>query len=219
MDKAFSKLSVFDVDHTLLSCNSSFRFGVYLYKRSVLPFSSMLYLAFCYARHKLLGLSIFDLHSRIFEAFFKGRSLVHLQQEVGSFLSESLETMLFSPAVARLQKAQSEGHYTFLLSSGPDFLIGPLARHLGVNGFVSTCYQPDATQHLASISDLVDGPRKAEAFTELLKKLSLSKEDTFVYSDSELDLPLFQLAGKPIAVSPTPALRKLCKQNGWEIVT
>ena len=42
--------------------------------------------------------------------------------------------------------------------------------------------------------------------------------NSWVYSDSLSDLPLFQLSGNPVAVNPQRPLRNYARAHGWTIL-
>ena len=50
--------------------------------------------------------------------------------------------------------------------------------------------------------------------------IGLEREDIHIraYSDHVSDAPMLEFADEAIATTPSPALRKLAKQRGWEIV-
>lgn len=212
------KLVVFDLDHTLLKVNSSYRFGNYLFRQNYFSFLAFIKCLAYYARHKLLGLSIEKLHYKTFSALFKGRSLQDLQKHVDRFLNETLETMLYPPVYQRLQEAQERGEYTLILSSSPDFLVGPIAKRLATTDWKATVYQPDEEGNLSCLSSILEGEKKAQHVRLLSSQLGLDQASVTVYSDSILDLPVLKIAGRAIGVVPDFQLKQICQEKGWEIL-
>lgn len=205
------KLRVFDLDHTLLNCNISFEFGRHLYKKGWFSFFKMISLCSLYARHKFLNLSIDELHHSIFDRLFKGRPFHKVKNEVDEFL-KSLPTRLYFPA-ARLIESNS-----IVLSSSPDFLVGPVCEYLGIKQWKATSYIVDKEGMLCHISKLVDGKNKACVLEEIAKEQHLKQADLVFFTDSILDLPVLEVAGSLIAVQPDRKLKKLALARGWEII-
>ena len=41
---------------------------------------------------------------------------------------------------------------------------------------------------------------------------------SFLYSDSAADTPLFEAVGTPVVVNPKPPFRAVAEERGWEVV-
>ena len=210
---------VFDLDHTLLSANSSFRFGLFLYRKNFFPFWTLLACLTDYARHKWLGMSLQNLHTRTFSRLFKGRTHLEISSHADQFLNENLSSLLFQPVFKRLKEAQSQEQPVLILSSSPDFLVREIAKRLEVNQWKGTPYLLDPEGRFCAISTVIDGVYKALYVKNLSVQLSLPLSAMTAYSDSALDLPLLTLVGRPIAVNPDSRLKKHCQKRGWEILS
>ena len=77
-------------------------------------------------------ISIAAMQMFIFQKLFIGKSSALFKNHVESFLDKNLEQLLYRPAIERLRQAQAEGHLIAILSSSPDFLVGPISQRLGV---------------------------------------------------------------------------------------
>lgn len=212
------KLIVFDLDHTLLVANSSFRFGIFLYQQKIFSFWTLLGCLHDYARHKWLGMSVQTLHARTFSRLFKGACSKEIRRHVDQFLTAELTSMLYAPVIQRLQAAQARGDLVLILSSSPDFLVEAIAERLQVPQWEATRYQIDKEGKFAAITSVMEGENKAHYVQGLVAQLPISLSNVTVYSDSHLDVPLLQLAGQAVGVRPDHRLRRICEQNGWEIL-
>ena len=169
----YKRLIVFDLDHTLLSCNSSFHFGQYLFRQK---YFSLLTLVGClsdYARHKYLGMPIQDLHENSFSRLFLGKPYEEICSFVDRFLTESLESLFNQKVLQRLKEAQRTGQHVLVLSSSPDFLVDAIAKRLSVPMSKATCYDVCPQGRFSGISHVLRGEDKAEYVTNLSKSLSL----------------------------------------------
>jgi HAD superfamily hydrolase (TIGR01490 family) len=215
---SWSHLTVFDLDRTLVANNSSLDFCRYLVQKNVLPSSSLLYSLFYYLKHVLFGMSLSDLHNRVFEHLLCGKSLGQLEENVEPFLKDYLFSQAYPPVFAKLRLAQHLGYYTLILSNSPSFLVEKIAQLLGVNEWRATQYAVDKERRLCHITSIMQGEEKASCVQEVAKRLSLGKEQITAYSDSFLDLPLLLTAGTPIAVNPDRKLRRFSEQRKWLIL-
>lgn len=62
------------------------------------------------------------------------------------------------------------------------------------------------------------GEQKASRLTEFAAAVDVAPIDCFAYGDQHVDRWMLAAAGKPFAVNPTPALRRLARHQGWGIL-
>lgn len=211
-------LSVFDLDGTLISGNSSFHFGRFLYKEALLSKSRMVRLVAAYLCHRCHYLTLESLHHEAFHLFFQGRQRVQLDALVTRFLDASLPDFWYVPALQALRDAQAAGHQVAIFSSSPDFLVRAFAERLNVDQWRSSVYPLDSLGYLNVAPLILSGANKATLLDELASACTVHPRQTIAYSDSIHDLPFLLKAGRPVAVKPDRALRSVCKQNNWEVV-
>lgn len=206
----------FDLDHTLVRSNSSFSFGVFLYRQGVCPLRHMICLVFCYAAHQLGLLSVEALHKTIFRIFFYGKSKELFCEMTQRFLDSYLIPSLYPPVYEKLQEAQRQGNATALFSSGPDFLVEAIAARLAIDHWLATTYAIDSAGYFASVVDIVVGKQKAVALQMLVEALQCHR--SIAYSDSCLDIPFLQAASHAVVVLPAKRLKRFCRSQGWGII-
>lgn len=211
------KISAFDLDHTLLKVNCSFAIGRYLYQIGQLRLADMLYNTGCYALHKAGFFSLQQLHEKIFERSFQGKLKADYERWTEEFLEQNYSQLIYPPALQKLQHAQQEGDYVLLLSSSPDFIVSRIAKRLGCAS-QATEYLVDKEGYFYKISYIMDGVAKASFLTEVATRLGVSLADTVAYTDSHLDLPLLNIAGKAVGVNPNRKLKAICQERAWEVV-
>ena len=211
-------LSVFDLDHTLVNVNTSLYFGVYLFKKKILPLKKMASLLFYYFCHKIRILSVAKLHQLAFQKFFLGRSMDDLETLATDFFAESAEKITNFHIFSKLQEAKKNNHYTAILSSSPNFIVSQVAKKFDVDEWQATCYCKDQDGKICGISSNMQGEDKAKVLKQLSLKLNIPCQNVVAYTDSYQDIPLLQIVGKPIAVNPDRILRKKSVKMGWEIM-
>jgi len=63
------------------------------------------------------------------------------------------------------------------------------------------------------------GPAGSTAAKFLSEKgLKINFKESFAYADSFVDLPILELVGKPVAVSPDEELKELAQSKGWQVI-
>lgn len=216
--KQAEKISIFDLDGTLLKENVSFSFGKFLFKEGKLPFFKMSYLLLLYLCHKFFGLSLTQLQQKIFNSYFLGKDRDDLDALVSIFLSQTLHTLIYPPAIKQLNLVQAEEGHTVIMSSSPDFLVGPIAKLLKVEEWYATRYAINQDRKLCHIESIVQGETKAGMLNELAARMNVGREQVAAYSDSYLDLPFLQAAGFPVGVNPDRKLLQICRKNYWKVI-
>lgn len=211
-------LHVFDLDHTLVRCNSSFHFGKFLYQQGYISLSSTLFSIANYSSHIFFNTSLSLLHEKIFKTLFIHKDVTLLQKLAKSFTEKWLNNMLYPPALQRLTEAKALNHTILILSSSPDFLVAPIAQHLKIKHWKSTQYEINHEGNFSHVSLVMDAKNKVREFHKSCNRLSIPLSSTIAYSDSHLDIPLLKEAGKAVAVNPNKRLTLASKKFKWEIL-
>ncbi len=211
-------LSIFDLDETLLKGNSSFLFGRFLYRHHHIGLSKVIYALWIYFRHKVCGLHLKELHTRLFGLLFLGRAAQEIEQAASDFIQQHLISLLDPLILGELRSAQARGEKTLLLSSSPTFLVERIASLLGFNGWKGTNYLSDKEGRLERCEDPFDGPAKVSFAISYAAHLPENERFISAFSDSIHDLSLLELAGRPSAVRPCKKLKKIALLRSWAIL-
>jgi len=59
---------------------------------------------------------------------------------------------------------------------------------------------------------------KAEAMRDLAAAAGIDLAASYAYSDSESDLPMLRVVGHPVVVNPDAQLRRVAREEGWEVM-
>lgn len=209
-------IAIFDLDHTFIRANSSFRFGAFLFRRGKIPFFPTFSVAIAYGLHKLNLLSVEQLHHFAFRRLFLGKGAAVIRDEVELFLDQNLHLLLNSTIHQRFLHFKNEKAATFLYSSSPDFLVEAISARLGFDDFFSSQYLVDKEGNFDRISQLVTGDKKERQLQSVLRQYQ--NRETTAFSDSILDAPLLLQVDKPVCVNPDKHLRRLAQRFRWEII-
>ena len=209
-------LAAFDLDGTLIRKNVSFAFCRFLTQKGFFSKKDLLFCARCYLQHRFFALSLLGIHQKVFDRLFHGKSLRDLKAFIPLFIEREVEPALYYPALEKMQWLKGTKNEIMLLSSSPTFLVGPIARAIGIDTFFGTDYHIDKQGCLCDIATLVDGTKKAELLVR--EKSERKIEKTYAFSDSLLDLPFLEAACIAVAVNPQRSLKRLAKRRRWEII-
>ncbi|PJD97866.1 MAG: hypothetical protein CK425_01675 [Parachlamydia sp.] len=213
----YSGITVFDLDHTLFHGNSSFHFGVYLYRTGKLSFLRMLYLVGCFLGHRFGCVSFYRLHELSIKAYFQSISFSQLEGWADEFLNLHFESLINPEIHEKLLESQKNKQYTLILSNSPHFLVKGIAQRFQVDYFLATAYQIEKDQAVG-VSSLVLGSDKASFLEIFAKEKSIALQNCTAYTDHIADLALLKIVGKAVVVKPNKKLRKVCLENKWTIL-
>ncbi len=171
---------------------------------------------FYYIWHQYFGLSLEDLHAKVFKRLLYGISMPLLKQHAEEFVGFHLERLLYFPAWEKLKRAQHEGHFTCILSNSPSFLVRVIAERFQVDAWEASEYLVDKDQRLCQIQKILQGVEKACYVEEITKRLGINKEKSTGYSDSYLDLPFLYSVGNAVVVNPDRKLKRVADRLKWK---
>lgn len=211
-------LHVFDLDHTLLKKNSSFHFGIFLFRKREITLIQVLRLTWAYFKHKVFHMSFEKLHSSALEIFLKNTPKKKWESLSHEFSKQYFTDLSYSPVVSRLFKAKESKDEVMLLSSSPDFLVTAFADILGIVTWDATQYLTNNLGIITGIGCVMDGEAKANALKKYLQNHPHTKDHIVVYTDSLHDLPLIRCAGNVIGVGRDRSFIKKCVENHWEVL-
>ena len=138
-------------------------------------------------------------------------------------LSEEIFDELMAPRIwpgtrALAQLHLDAGQRVWLVTAAPVELGRVIAARLGLTGAIGTVAEiRDGAYTGRLVGDLMHGPAKADAVTQLAEVEGLDLAHCVAYSDSANDLPMLSVVGRAVAINPDAALRREARQRGWAI--
>ncbi len=210
-------IDFFDVDHTITRRSSGGRFISTAIRKRVLP-PRLIIVVLWYAFTYRIGL--FRLREYA-EGFRSLRGLT--RQQLDAIAHESFRANLrgdvFSGAEALIREKIMAGRRVVLATSSLDFIVAPLAEHLGVTDVVATTleFQDGVCTGMISGAPLFRREKRRRVFA-FIEEAGHEPRDCSFYSDSIYDLPLLQEVGTPVAVNPDFRLRRIARRRGWPVM-
>jgi HAD superfamily hydrolase (TIGR01490 family) len=212
-----SPLAIFDLDYTLLDCDSEVLWSRFLYERGVVD----------------------DEFNRRIEAFYRDyqagqvdfsaseamllRPLTEHNPEMLNQLRKEylqrIQGMIRSKMVRQVKKFRTLGYTLLLVTATNNFLAEPIADMLAFPNLICTQIKMNGkafTTELVGIPAFREG--KVKRLNQWLEETGMTLEGSWAFSDSHNDLPILNRVDNPVAVSPDPDLRLYATSHGWEIM-
>src|SRR5260221_5921836 len=213
------RLALFDLDNTLLACDSDYEWGQFLVDRGVLRRDEYEAQNKVYYEQYVSG--TLDIHEYL---GFALRPLAeHTPEDLARWHAEFMQARIV-PAItpqarALVGKHREAGDLCAIITATNSFVTAPIAREFGVGHLIAT--EPEMrdgrfTGRVAGTPCFREG--KVERLEHWLSSLGRRLEDfaeSVFYSDSHNDLPLLERVTRPVAVDPDQALAAEAARRGW----
>jgi HAD superfamily hydrolase (TIGR01490 family) len=211
----------FDVDNTMMQGASIYHFARGLAARDFFTWRDLATFAWKQVAFRLKGVEDPAHMEEAKEAalgFVAGHSVAEVVALGEEIYDELMADKIWSGTRALAQLHLDAGQRVWLVTAAPAELASLLARRLGLTGALGTVSEvKDGVYTGRLVGEPLHGPAKAEAITALAEKEGLDLSLCSAYSDSANDLPMLSAVGHPVAVNPDAALKRIAKENEWEI--
>ena len=216
------KVTLFDLDHTLLPIDSDYSWGEFTqqigwtdpveFKRRNDEF---------YAHYVAGTLDVHDYVRFAVEALrLRGQS--DYEQAHARFMREWIQPVLKQEALDLVRVHQQQGDLVAIVTATNELVTRPIAAALGVPDLIAVELERDRsgwiTGEIAGVPSMREGKVVRVADWLRLRGLDWLDVETTFYSDSLNDLPLLERVEHPVATNPDPRLRTLALERGWRIL-
>ncbi len=211
----------FDVDNTIIQGASIFHLARGLHRRKFFTTREIVGAAWKQAYFRAVGVEdpehVAGARNSAL-AFIAGHTVTELEELGEEIFEESMAVRIWPGTRALAQMHLDEGQRVWLVTAAPIEIARTIARRLGLTGALGTrAEHVDGVYTGALVGDLLHGPAKAEAISDLAAREGLDLQRCTAYSDSYNDLPMLQLVGDACVINPDHKLREHAREAGWRI--
>ncbi len=210
--------AIFDVDDSLLDGNAGTIFTWYLYsEKLMLPEvrARVPRIIYEYARHRLTEQDMVEVGSKC----HVGLRADEIKAHAHACFQRHLRKRITTGAVRQIRKHLLSGHFVLVASGSPQYIVDEVARHLRVHAAIGTrtrIVDGRATDQI--VPPVVFREGKRAAIERLAEQYDLDLAQSWLYSDSIADEPLFEAVGNPVVVNPKAPFRVAAERRGWPVV-
>jgi HAD superfamily hydrolase (TIGR01490 family) len=213
-------LALFDLDNTLLSCDSDYEWGCFLVRKKLVDKAEFeaVNLAF-YEQYKQGTLDIYEFASFCFKPLAE-RSMEELHILHNEFMDTVIRPKMGTKAGELIRHHKNQGHTLLVITATNSFITYPIVKAFGIDNLLATDPKIINGRYTAEIEGtpcFQDG--KVTRLKQWLKQNDASLEGSYFYSDSFNDLPLMEVVEHVIAVDPDEKLAKIAEQRGWKVIS
>ena len=217
------KVTLFDLDHTLLPIDSDHSWGSYT---TDLGWTDAA--AFTrrndefFAQYKAGTLDI-DAYVRFATEAIRRQGASKSIAARAGYTSAIRQKHLKNEALELVARHRAAGDRLAIVTATNEFITRPLADLFGIEDLIAVRLARDAAT--GWITGAIDGTPSVRAgkvtrVEQWLREAGLdwdAVESTF-YSDSAGDLPLLEKVDHPVATNPDDALRSIARERGWPVL-
>ncbi|MDG4794140.1 HAD-IB family hydrolase [Micromonospora sp. WMMD1082] len=211
----------FDVDNTMMQGASIYWFARGLAARRYFTTADLARFAWRQLRFRLLAREHAADLSHAKEAalaFVEGWRVADVERLTEEIFDELMAPRIWAGSRRLAQGHLDDGERVWLVSAAPVEIGRVIAARLGLTGAIGTVAEVvDGAYTGRLVGDLMHGPAKAEAVTQLAAVEGLDLHRCTAYSDSANDLPMLSIVGRAVAVNPDTTLLRQARQHGWEV--
>jgi phosphatidylglycerophosphatase C len=134
-----------------------------------------------------------------------------------SFADDVLRRNIYRPALDQIAADRAAGYRIVLATASFRLYVEAIAQRLGIDDVIATDLIPGRAR-LAG-PNCYGGDKRALIEAWMAQQgIDPSAADIRAYSDHVSDTPMLEMAQAPVATTPSPALRTLARQRGWQVV-
>jgi HAD superfamily hydrolase (TIGR01490 family) len=207
----------FDVDRTLVACNTGRLFLRDLRRRGEISFLRAVRAMGWMAQYHLSLIDLQIIAGRVAQQM-RGRSEREFAERCRRWVEDEVLPLVVPGALRQIERHRAEGHVLAVLSSSPTYVTRPLAEMLGISEVLSTTFEvADDLFTGRLVGPACVGAGKIHWAESLGARHDLDFKQSFFYTDSYTDMPMLERVGNQIVVNPDPRLRHAAKKRGWPV--
>ena len=215
-----TQAAFFDLDKTIIAKSSTLAFTRPMFRAGLLSGSTLAKAGIAQAYYQAFGAD----HSQMERAKEELSAMIRGwdQEEVLALVEETVDQvvspLVYAEALAIIDEHRRAGRKIVVVSAGPEEIVRPLCRYLGIDEVIATRSEVDEEgKYTGKIELYAYGAGKSAAIEEMAQSEGVDLEESYAYSDSITDLAMLEAVGHPVVVNPDSDLRAIAEERGWEI--
>ena len=214
------KLAIFDLDHTILKCNSDHSWLDYLTNKGFIKKEEYFEQNAEFQKKFREANVNYKEYYEFTIQYLRNKSDDYISNIRSDFMKEIIETSINIYALRLIHKHYDKDDELLLASGTTSIIAGPIAKRLEFKNVVCTKCEQKNNIYTGKIEDPPSlGEGKLINVQTWMQNNGFSNfNGTTFYSDSILDMPLLEKVEKPVAVNPDKELLRVSQDLGWEII-
>lgn len=217
------KLTLFDLDHTLINTDSDYEWGVFTTSMGWNDAVDFARQNDAYYQHYKAGtLDIHD-YMRFATRAIRQQGAIKSEAAHADFMRAVVQKAIQPQALELVRSHQAAGDVVVIVTATNEFVTRPIASAFGVAELIAVNLVRDPVS--GWFNGEIDGtPSFREGKIARVqawlaeRQLDWADVESTFYSDSINDLPLLEHVTHPVATNPDDRLRAIAQARGWRIL-
>jgi len=208
----------FDMDHTVVLCNTGRVYLQDMRRRGQLRWRDMLRASAVFLRYKL---SMVDMSRVIAEAVknLEGVSVEELEARCEAIFQERVKSRVSQEAAAVIEDHRARGHRIVMLTAQTPYMAAPVCRALGIEDCLSTELEVvDGRFTGLILRPACYGAGKCHWAAQYAETHGVDLAASYFYTDSYSDVPMLEQVAHQRVVNPDPRLRLHARRRQWPVL-
>ena len=207
----------FDVDRTLVSCNTGRLFLRDLRRRGEISLIRTLRALVWMAKYHLSLIDLQHVATKL-AAQMEGWIERDFAERCRGWVEAEVLPLVVPGAHGQIEKHRAEGHVVAILSTSPTYVTRPIADALGIEEVISTKFEVVGGQFTGKlVGPACVGKGKVYWAEDLGARREVDLAQSWFYTDSYTDMPMLERVGNRVIVNPDPRLKRTAKRRGWPV--
>lgn len=217
------KMAIFDIDGTIFRSSLVLELMSMLVARKIFSKSTLKEISDSYESWLNRQGSYEDFIMKlvtVYQANIVGCSSVKVESAI-EFLLEQQKDHLYRYTRGLIKDLKQKGYFLFAVSGSPTGIVKPFADYLGFHGSCGREYEIRHGKYTGKVSnDQEMNLNKDKIVKKYLSEHGLTADfkQSVAIGDTETEIPLLKIVGKPIAFNPNRQLADFAKKHKWPIV-
>lgn len=197
------KLAIFDIDFTITKKETLMELFKFMIHEDCKNIKFVPRAVFC---GLMFVLKIYDERKtkETFLKFLDGIEAEELARIVKKYYKERLSKILYKDAIDKIKELKSKGYKIYLISASPEFYLNEMYAIKEVDKIIGTKFTIKDGRFIRSMDgENCKGAEKVKRLKEELEKekIEVDFKNSYMFSDSLSDKPLFDLVGNPYLIN------------------
>ncbi|HID39332.1 MAG TPA: HAD-IB family hydrolase [Calditrichaeota bacterium] len=211
-------VAFFDLDNTIFRVNSGKLMVEHALENGLMKRKDIFRTALLSFAYRLSLISAEMIMAKM-SALLKGTSEKEMVQFSRKLFDEKLKEYIRADMVEEIRRHRENGGLTVILSASTTYMCKPVVEYLGMDDLV--CSEMEVQDGL-----LTGRPKGAYCYgTEKVHRLyaycqehGFNPETAWYYADSHSDIPVLEIIGHPVCVSPDARLAAVARERSWAVI-
>jgi HAD superfamily hydrolase (TIGR01490 family) len=211
-------LAIFDVDHTLVKCDSLKLFGLFIWRKKGIRIFRFFAFVVSLLRSSVVPKDAGELKASYLKMLCGGMPLIEVRALAREFAESRLRSKLYPQALAWIDWHKTQQHEVVLLSASLNIYLEALAEAVEAKKLICTKLLAESSSLTGDIQGLnCKGQEKLRRLLEEYREEDIDWSGSYAYSDSLSDLPILERVGNVVAVNPNSKLARIAVTRQWRI--